>query len=232
MVAALQQMTGTERIRGPNLRSFKRFTEALPMAEALRSAADSGLILASSKRLSKAFESKEWLAIAYALPCWSGTMVAYVEPGKTFMEGAEKIHSLDGKHYVIHVDPGTRKRYLFPVPEEHLDKKDAILVAEHPYHSLERSGDDFIVCALQLDVIEDFPASRGWYPGDPIHGIPHGNQTTESDPNAVLSWRIARKVGLISRGGVDSNADNRRVILFDTLPSATFGAVVEAAESR
>ena len=112
-------------IRGPSLEVFIPRSSGVTMKEALARATAEKRVIASNKRLSQALVgSKEWETIRAALPCWTGTMIAYDKPDQKL---GKTIEYLDSK---------TKIRYVFPVPEEHQRKKNVLLVAEHPGFTL------------------------------------------------------------------------------------------------
>ncbi|NYZ73976.1 hypothetical protein H0O00_02450, partial [Candidatus Micrarchaeota archaeon] len=124
-----QQVSGKERVSGPNLAVFVKHSKGIPMEEALRRVDEAGLVIALNKRLSKALVgSEEWRSISEVFACWSGTMTAYDKPDQKLGKTIE------------YVDSETGTRYVFPVPEEHVGKKNVVLVAEHPNFTLETDG--------------------------------------------------------------------------------------------
>jgi len=190
------------------------------MEEAIRRADEAGLVIASNKRMCQALVgSEEWQSVTSGLACWTGTMTAYEEPGKPF-----------GK-LVEYTDEKTGIRYVFPVPDEFVGMKDAILVAEHPDFTLESDGNNSIVRAARIELIDKFPpASNKWYRADPKYGIPFGEEIDDSNPDARFLWRNPKRVGLVARGYGDVDDDGRGVGL-DGRPSGAFGVVVELPET-
>ncbi len=208
----------TERTRGPKLAVFITSDNGVPMEEALRKADEAGLVIASNKRLSQAlFARRGRKSIIDAFPCWSGTMTAYVEPGQKL-----------GKQ-VEYVDPETGHRWVFAVPESHREKKNAILVAEHPDYSLEVDGNNRVIHAKTVDLVEMFPASRGWYTGDSKHDIPTGKEIEPCDTARYL-WRIDKRVGPVFRAFRDGYSDRWGVRLAIP-PSLDLAVAVESPRS-
>jgi len=224
-MTVVQQVSGKERTRGPNLAVFVARRFGVPMEEALVRANEAGVVIASNKRLGQARIGGELETIKEALACWSGTMTGYVEPDRTFREAAEKISSLGNGYFIVYVDPKTKKRYLFPVPEEHLDKKNAILVAEHPDYTLETDGNNRIVRVAQVDLIERFPALDGWYPGDSKHDISIGEGASDHRSPTRLLWRIDKRVGLVAC--FYQHTVLGRGVVLDEGPSSGYGVAVE-----
>ncbi|NYZ74120.1 hypothetical protein H0O00_03180 [Candidatus Micrarchaeota archaeon] len=225
-MAVAAQISRKEGIRGPNLAVFITLANGVPMEEALRRADEAGLIIASNKRLSQALVgSDEWQNIRAGLACWTGTMTGYVQAGRAFRQETERISSIDNWHFIVHADPETKIRYLFPVKEEHLDKTDCILAVNHPGFELVTDGRDRIIRAAQVDLIERFPAVSGkWYLGDPKYDIPTGDKVDDSTQDARYLSRIDKRVGPAARGYY---VDFRRFVLANRV-SNVLGVVVEA----
>jgi len=217
-----KQSTNDQRIRGPKLSVLISRNNGVPFEEGLVKANAENRVIASNKRLSNALVgSEEWRTIKEVFACWTGTMTAYAKPGEKLGKAVE------------YVDPETKYRWVFPVPEAHQDKKDAILVAEHPDYSLEIDGKTRIVRAAQVDLIERFPAENDWYFGDSKHDIPSGDSVEASDDARYL-YRMDTLVGPVARGCDDGDdgyggGDRRGVDLGDG-PSGGLGVAVEAPE--
>jgi len=255
-----------KKIRGPNIVVLIEANYSVPFETGLARADAKNKVVASNERIERAIESKEWeyngwvfraeqeplywASLLCASPCWTGTMTGYVEPERTFREGAEKIPSLGNGYFIVYVDPETKMRWLFPVPEKHLDKKNAILVTEQPDYSLEVDGRTRIVRAAQVDLIENFPSNDGQYHVDAQHAIPM-IYDVPGFPTAVLNWsnyhlhRIGTRVGPVVRsfdrpGYWGRSYDSRPLwwytnlenlaghIFLDNRPSDRFGIVVES----
>ena len=191
------------------------------MEEALARAEKEKRVIASNIRMDQALiGSAEWESIKEGLGCWTGTMTAYEEPGKPFGEVVE------------YIDSGTKLKYLFPVPQNYRGKTDCILVAEHPDYSLEIKGDERIIRAAVVDLIERFPAKSGWYLADPKHGIPFGDLVGKSDSNTRYLYRRKKRVGLSARGyGGYCVDDGGRFVGLGNPPSSAFGVAVECPVS-
>ncbi len=214
MNVAIQKVQEKERTRGPNLAVFVRFKDGVSTETVLSKAEDAGVVLASNLRLSKALvQSEEWKSHEEAFTCRSGTIIAYTEPGKKL-----------GKE-IEYSDPQTSFRHIFPVPEEHQGKKNAVLVAEHPDYAIEIDGKNRIFRFTQVDLIEGFPASDGWYMGDTAHDLPSGDMVERMNLAARHLWRTGTWIGLISR-------NCGRLISMTGPPSSSFGAVVEAPDGN
>jgi hypothetical protein len=218
-----------EPLNRPNsLSVFIPSSPGVPMEEAIRRADEAGVVIASNKAIDSILASEGWVAIKDALPCWTGTMAGYIEPGRTFREAGEWSGALKS-HAIVYVDIETKIRYLFPIPEEHLDKKDSILVVNHPHFRLETDGSDRIVRAAHVSLIERFPAQGGWYQADAQFGIPFG----EPAPDVVGSQanelsRAKKLVSLVARGHIGWLFNGRRLVNLGYAPSAAVGVVVES----
>ena len=212
-----KDINGKERTRGPNLAVFIKSSNGVPMEETLRRVDDAGLVIASNKRLSKALVgSEECKSINEVFSCWTGTMTAYDKPDQKLGKTIE------------YTDSETGIRYIFPVPEEHLGKKNVILVVEHPNFTLETDGKTRIVRANEVDIVTEFPvASDNWYLGDPKYGIPQGNKVDSSNESARFLWRIDKRVGLVARD-YNSNWDgnDRRSVDLGDRPADALGVAV------
>ncbi|MFH0737419.1 MAG: hypothetical protein V1827_02950 [Candidatus Micrarchaeota archaeon] len=215
-----QHVSGKERTRGPNLAVFVKRSDGVPMEEALRRADEAGLVIASNRRLSKVLVgSGEWRGMKEAFACWGGDMTGYDKPDQKLGKTIE------------YVDSETGIRYVFPVPEEHVGKKNVILVAQHPGFTLETDGKTRVVQAKEVGVVSEFPvASKNWHLGDPKYDIPTGKEVNISNEAARFLWRIGKRVGLVARG-YWLDYGNRRGVDLDDRPSYGFGVAVEATDA-
>lgn len=216
MNVAAHQISGKERIRGPNLAVLVTVSNGLGMGAALRRADRAGRVIASNKMLSKALVgSDEWRSIREVFACWTGTMTAYDEPDKKLGKTIEYTNSKTGI------------RYVFPVPEEHQGKKNIVLVAEHPDFTLETDGKTRVVQAKEVGVVSKFPvASENWYLGDAKYDIPTGKKVSGDNEDARYLLRMEKRVGFVARvwGAL------RRGVLLSGRPSNRFGVAVEAPD--
>ena len=219
-----------ERIRGPNLEVFIPRREGVSALKTFQRVGEAGRVIASQKRMSKVlFEPDEWKSLSPAFASWTGTMTAYAEPYTSFSK-SKMFSRNDGA--LVYVDPKTLERWLFllsGVHAEYLDKSDAILVVEHPDYSVEAKGRDIVVKPNlnAVDIVFNFPASVGWYLGDPIHDIPAGELSSPENREARYLWRTAG-VGRIGPGAI---GDWRNVGL-DYRLSGVLGVAVEAADTK
>jgi hypothetical protein len=221
-MALTQKFPDIVRRRGKNLSVFISGNPGLRgngilMEEALQRADNAGLVIASNNRLSNVLiGSDKWRDIVRAFPCWSGTMTAYEEPNK-------KVGKL-----IEYTDSITGIAYTFPVPEEHRGKKNIILIVEHPNFSLVKEGNERIVQAAQIDALERFPASNGWYIGNPRHDIPRGPKSGRFYQDARFLWRMEKRVGLVVRDNYNPVYDSfGKAIYLNAPPSNELGVAVE-----
>ena len=78
-----RRKNGREQAKEARLAVLVPSAKAVPMLEGIRKAEDAGLVIASNKRLDRAASQREELRERIAdFSCWTGTMVAYEEPGK------------------------------------------------------------------------------------------------------------------------------------------------------
>ena len=192
------------------------------MLEAFQRVDDARRVMASNERLSQALlGSDESDGIRNAFPCWSGTMTGHESPGKALGETIE------------YTDYQAGITYVFPVPQAHRGKENAILVAEHPHFILKAEGDNLIVLAAEVGIVRAFPGSDGWYIGDPIYDIPRGELIGDARDGARRLWRgLGKRVGLVARDYAPGNSNRkyRQMVLLDYPPSERLGVVVEAQE--
>jgi hypothetical protein len=214
----LKQADGRERLRGPSLAMLVKSANRVPMEEALRRADEAGLVIASNKRIDQAlyssegWKSKVWKSIIDAFPLWTGTLVAYEEPGRCF-----------GKTFEF-TECRTKNRYVLEVPEEHRGKADVVLVAEHPNFTIEQDGRTRIIHAKEVGILTNVPAvTGGWYLGDPVHDIPSGKRVDKRSEAARL----------IVRGYSDfSGFFDPYSVCLGHRPSDCFGVVVEGTPEQ
>jgi hypothetical protein len=204
----------------------------VPMEEAIRQADEAGVVIASNKVIDSVLYSDQVESIKSVFPCWTGTMAGYVEQGRTFREAGEWSDTLKS-HAIVYVDDETKIRYLLPIPEEHLDKKDSILVVNHPLFSLETNGNDRIVRAAQVSLIERFPAQDGRYQADPQFGIPYDAPASCLGGIPKLLFRGEKWVGLATRGSCDDDFHYLRfVIILCAIASNCHGVAVDRQEAE
>ncbi len=191
------------------------------------------LVLPSNKRISKATVETDERNSCRPFVCWTGTMTAYAEPHTPF--NRSKMFS-QNDNALVYPDPKTGERWLFllsGVPAEHLDKPNAILIAEHPLYSLEVNGKDIIVKPDAADILFDFAPRNGWYSGDPKYDIPIGEAINRADKHARQLIRVeyTGRVGLVARC-YDYCADSERAINLAQMPSLADGVAVEAPDAK
>jgi len=208
------------RIRGPVLVRLPLHTvrDRAPFEEGLQIANEQNRVVASNKRLDEQMVKDDKRAGPLRFerssrPFWSGTIIAYNAPGKKLGKRIEVIY------------PGGN-RWIFAVPEAHQDRREAALVAKHPYFTLEVDGRNRVVHATRVALIKRFPTNVGWYFIDPVHGIPIGRQLAQMVEGARYLNRAARLVGPIPRE--ISNFQDMWIIPLNISPSCKLGMLVEA----
>ncbi len=138
--------------------------------------------------------------------CWSGDIVAFTEPGKSFKETSQYSSTL--KSYVLEYDEAsTGKRWMFPIPQRYEDARDAALLIHHPHYHLEVDGKSRVVHSLagieeRLDAVVglgEFPSTDGWY--FLSYGVPTGERMNDREqgsdfPPCLTARRLfrARKI--------------------------------------
>ena len=182
------QYTDKQLIRGPNIEVLIKHSSGVPFEEGLARAKSEKRVLISNKRLNQALiETLEWTRIRELFPCWSGTMVGIRKSGEMLGKEIEFENLMTGFLWV------------FPVPKEFRNMKDALLVAEHPDYTLEINGRYRIVRARKVDIIRNFPKASDFYLPDPVHGIPSGDKTRPDDRRGIHLFSYGTQVTPIRR---------------------------------
>ena len=219
-----------QRVRGPNLAILVKRANGVPFEQAFDRADREKKVVVSNKRMDSALQSNEWQQVREGIWCWTGTMTGYVGPDKAFQEASEPTDTIkQGSRSIIYTDSETGFRHIFPIPEEHLEVRNGILVTEHPEYKLTVDGNDRIVEPQTVSLVEGFPASDGWYLADTVHGIPTGEQVNSSNADARYLGRVDKRVGPVARDYDFIGYGGWRVVYLVDRPSGGFGVVVEAA---
>lgn len=227
-----------ERIRGPEINVFIKYSEGVPFPEALKRADEKNYVILSSKRHDEILvKSEDWQKYEGLYPCWSGTMVCYVKPGVTF--GKSKMFSRQDKAivYTDSIERFNKQRYIFPVEDKYLEMKNSILVVEHPYFKLVNEGNDWrVVPELEkVGLVPNFPPISGWYAIDEEYGIPTGKEISLTDSRVRYLERINNKgrVGPVACGYTNiESVLSRMHFALNRSPSFFFGVAVEATTSE
>lgn len=209
-----------ETIRGPYLKAFVRYANEGKRAafpDALELANAKSRVIASSKRISEALvDTQEWLLVPSIIEaCWAGTMTGYAKPG-------QKLGS-----FIEYAD-AKGQRYVFPVPEEYRNEKDAILVSEHPDYALIPDGGRLVVEASKVGCVTRFPEKNGYYLVDPEHLIPTGREVASLERGAYFLSRVKHRVGPVRRGDMINFPFSRNHIDVFLSPSVPLGSIVES----
>ncbi len=163
------------RIRGPHLKV--RALWDLSFTGALELADRENFVIPSNRRITRAYLDND-RTMRESGGCWTGTMTAYAKPGERL---GRFIVATEGS-----------QRYIFPVPEQYRNERDAILVVEHPNFRLVRDGDDSMVVVAdssKVECITNFPRENGRYLGDEKHDISSGEEVSRGTENARYLWR-------------------------------------------
>jgi hypothetical protein len=215
------QKTGKQLIRGPNIEVLIPHSFGVPFEEGLAKANSEKRVLASNKRLNQALiETLEWTRIRELFPCWSGTIVAIRNSGEMLGKEIEFENKITGFVWV------------FPVPKEFQNMKDAVLVAEHPDYTLEINGRYRIVRARKVDIIRNFPKTGDFYLPDPVHGIPYGEKIGPDDKRRIHLFSFGTQVTPIRRDFDFNGALSLRCISLDNQYTFCAGIAVEAPSRR
>ena len=110
------------------------------------------------------------------------------------------------------------------MPEEHLDKRNAILIAENNY-SVDIEYVNRIVWPMKVGVVEGFPNASGWHPGDAVYDIPCLGGISEN-PRYLL--RTNARVGPIATDHGRFPFADRRNIHLDKPITTPLGMIVES----
>jgi len=214
-------------VRGKSLEIFRTCSNGLSARESIMKVGEAGRVIASNLRTDKALAGEERGLISDAFSCWTGTMAAYVEPGKAFNKSRMFSNELQS---AVFTDPRTGERWIFPV-KEYGSEKDAILVSEHPDYTIEVNGNEILIKPSIIDIVPNFPEKDGWYLIDPKHGITFGEEISSDNPEARYLWRAGGS-GRVSRviRGRDNLLYGWKYVDIYYWPSDVYGVVVEAPE--
>ncbi len=214
---AAQKAREVQRIRGPDIKVFIRYSEGVRFIKALERADAENRVLVSNKRHDKALVgSGEWKSKCEVYPCWTGTMTGYEAPGKKL--GTQ----------IVYTDQCDKQRYVFHVDDKFRGEENAILVVEHPDFKMGRDGKELVVMpeAGKVELVSNFPTNCGWYLTDAKFGIPTGKQTSSVNPKARYFYRLGDpgRVGPVVR---DYNFNLTNYVVLNYRPSVGLGVAVE-----
>jgi len=174
--------------------------------------------------------SDTWKSEDEVYPAWTGTLVAFKEK--------------DAKLGDVVKYTGSGTTYIFEVPKEYQNEKNAILVINHGFladgsalilpNEKGREITYDITDKSQIALLQNFPSSNGWYNAGNTFGIPLGAEIPQSKTNARCLYRVQNYVGLLTRGDdFNGNHDHCEVFACDQ-PSDRFGVLVsmENAEAK
>jgi hypothetical protein len=226
--SVLRAQTRSREIAVPALIMLAETAKGLVLEEGLMLAGERKATIASVRTIAIGLMDNDTrLRIKNAFVCRSGTMFANVEPGRSFRESSQQVSSLGNGYFVVYEDPVSKNRYYFPIPEQHLDKRDSILLTEHPDYSLRIDGRDRIVLDARISLVERFPKTDGWFAVEEAHGI-----ATEGEAITSLSRMacLLRGEKMVSAAAIDygrfPHPDHGRQIL-NIGPSARLGTIIK-----
>jgi len=180
--------------------------------------------------------SDVWESEKEVYPARTGTLVAY--------------NKKDAKlgDVVKYTDSGTT--YIFEVPKEYQNEKNAILVVNHGFRAdgnalilPNEKGKEItydITDKSQIALLQKFPSSNGWYLADKSvynqnqkFGIPLLPKTSSDNPDARYLYRIQNYVGLLTRGTNVLDIDfNRWDVGANGQPSLRFGVLISTEGAK
>lgn len=189
-------MTTQAQANGNQVRVLRTLSNGVSADKAFQLAKSEGLTLISNKRADGLLNGKdqEWKTVREAWPIHTGTMTAFVEPGKKL--GAT----------IEYKDPGSGLTWVFEVPTGigMRSRKNALLAVEYPNYNLEVDGkNNRVIVTPQKKLIvpvADFPSDGGWYATDSVTGIPVNQPLDPGNPDARRLCRISKRVGTFARG--------------------------------
>ena len=223
MSGPVQRQSSRERLRGPYLKIFTKFEDALTFDRALKKADAENRVFPSNARLTEAMIQDGWLSILEAFPCRTGTLVAYTKPGEALGNAIEIVDRL------------TEFRWVFPVPGSFSKNTDCVVLVEHPNFTIEADGNNRVVHVklADLTVLNGFPESDGYYRGDPVFDIPVGPTISKADPNARYLRRNSKQICPAVCGFQGHHNDAiRRYVDMAFWPSFPYGDLVEATQNE
>jgi len=126
--------------------------------------------IANNKFIDSLLRSGEWQKHRELFPAWTGTVIIYEAPGRSFGKFVQS------------------ENVLFEIPREYQGLKNSALVLESPNLKVEEHDDKHILTG-KIVKIKDFPASDGWYGADKDTVIPQGEKISSSREDARYLWR-------------------------------------------
>ncbi len=190
---------------------------------AFREAHAKGLVVLSNQSYTSALRSGQLDEVKSALPAAVGTAYAFVEEGKSFEKGSEKI---DGHHYVIDSSPSGGRDFV-QIPEQYLHEVNSIMLMNYPTYTIEVDGTDrFFVLRFDSTISPSFDPTIGllerpfatasglWFLPDPVFGIPQGNPVRPYSPGAMQLMLREKGAGQIIRAKMDFDMGGRAIIFF------------------
>ena len=160
-------------------------------------------------------EDIEFLRRLYGAVMWTGTIIIYEAPDKSFKD--KVIFGWEDNNVVYSIS--------FTVPEQFRGKINCALLVEHPDFELISLGNnnyELKVDEWNVHQIERFPTKKdGWYRYNKFR-IPVGKKVAYREDNTIrYLWRDSNSyIGLLGRGYLHFGInDGRRDVGLDDLPS-------------
>ncbi|MDD5340770.1 MAG: hypothetical protein PHV13_06045 [Candidatus ainarchaeum sp.] len=236
-------MAVPQRIRGPKLELLDNWP--LNNYDALKKAGDENRVIASNKRIKQEIpllEKGGAELLKAAFPCWTGTMAAFPEFNVSFRES--RMFSKNDNALVYH-DFQTPQVWMFlleGVPEQYMNKPNALLVVEHPDYSITKSGNNIVVKPQfpdKVGIIAPFAyvnhtspyRDDGFYVPDQVYGIPAGYQVLGVQNSSYLFLPAGDSThGKYGRVGLVSSSFRVDHVAIGVTPSFFYHVLVEAPE--
>ena len=204
-------------------------SKGLTQKEAISTANRMGSrILANKEFDGRLVLSDTWKSEKEVYPAWTGTLVAFREKGAKLGD------------VVKYTDSGTT--YIFEVPKEYQNEKNAILVVNHGFladgnalilpNEKGREITYDITDKSQIALLQNFPSSDGWYNADNKFGIPLGAGISSSNTDARYLYKVQNYVGLLARGFISIYGLNRRNVYAIIQPSNRFGVLISTEDAK
>lgn len=179
----------------------------LTMQDAVAEANKRGLRILSNKEIDERLASDIWKGEKEMYPCWTGTLIAYEEPGTAFGKTIEF------------------RGLTLKVPQKFQGKKDAAIVCNHPNFTLK---DNEITLGKEAKLIS-LPFDDDWYLTEKEFGVPCENKRGSGTSQAryLVKYQDSSYVGLLVRWGRRWGDYSRRGVVAGYRPSDRFGVFGE-----
>jgi|GEM_PF-1098741 len=204
--------------------------KGLTQKEAIFAANRMGSRILANKEFDKRLVlSDTWKSEKEVYPAWTGTLVAF---GKKDAKLGDVVKYTDSNAGIT---------YIFEVPKEYQNERNAILVVNHGFSDdgnarilPNEKGREItynITEKSEIAIITRFPSSNGWYCADNKFGIPLGVEIPSDNRYARYLYKVENYVGLLARGG-DFGGVNRWYVGAGYRPSGRFGVLINTENAR